>query len=106
MVSQVPVTRKTISALPWISAALVLYLLLFSTFALYHAYAENELIDSHGCQIGQWVQHTQVTVIIVVFVSAALAPVLLSLPMFHCSYHRPFRATASLRGPPSLFALL
>jgi len=106
MVSQVSVTRKTVSALPWIATALVLYLLLFSTFALYHAYAENELIDSHGCQIGEWVQHAQVTVFIVVLVSTALAPVLLSLPMFNFFYHRPFRATASLRGPPSLFALL
>ena len=37
----------------------ILYLILFSSFALFHAYAQDELIDSHGCQIGQWVQHAQ-----------------------------------------------
>lgn len=35
---------------------LVLYLTLFSSFALLHAYAENELVDTHGCLIGAWVQ--------------------------------------------------
>lgn len=35
---------------------LVLYLALFSGFALLHAYAENELVDAHGCLIGAWVQ--------------------------------------------------
>ena len=39
--------------------SLVLYLLVFSSFALHHAYAYNELVDSQGCQIGLWVQHGQ-----------------------------------------------
>lgn len=34
----------------------VFYLTLFSSFALLHAYAEDELIDTHGCVIGAWVQ--------------------------------------------------
>jgi len=89
-----------------VTMGLALYLLCFSAFALYHVYAENELTDSHGCQIGDWVQHAQVMVFIVVFVSTALAPILLSLPRFTFFYHRPFQSTASLRGPPSLFALL
>jgi len=40
---------------------LVLYLALFSGFALVHAYAEDELTDTHGCLIGAWVQHTTAT---------------------------------------------
>jgi hypothetical protein len=36
---------------------LVLYLALFSGFALLHAYAQDELTDPHGCVIGAWVQH-------------------------------------------------
>lgn len=42
-----------------LTLGLVLYLFLFSGFALYHAYSEDELIDSHGCAIGLWVQHGQ-----------------------------------------------
>ena len=34
---------------------LLLYFLLFSVFALFHAYAANELDGSHGCSIGQWI---------------------------------------------------
>ncbi|MFY9269897.1 MAG: hypothetical protein WAO55_09150 [Candidatus Manganitrophaceae bacterium] len=41
------------------TAALVVYLLLFSGFALFHAYSENELVDPHGCAIGLWVQQSQ-----------------------------------------------
>ena len=89
-----------------VTLGLVVYLSCFSAFALYHVYAENELTDTHGCQIGEWVQHAQATVFLVVLVSTALVPVLLSLPMFNLFYYRPFRATASLRGPPLLFALL
>lgn len=40
---------------------LVLYLALFSGFALFHAYAQNELTDPHGCLIGTWVQHANAT---------------------------------------------
>lgn len=39
---------------------LIIYILFFSGFALYHAYSENELIDSHGCPIGIYVQHGDV----------------------------------------------
>lgn len=37
-------------------SGLVLYLTLFSSLALLHAYAEGELVDAHGCLIGAWVQ--------------------------------------------------
>jgi hypothetical protein len=35
----------------------VLYLLVFSSFALFHVYAQNEISDPRGCQIGLWVQN-------------------------------------------------
>ena len=34
---------------------LVPYLFLFSSFALYHIYVANELDQSHGCDIGEWI---------------------------------------------------
>lgn len=40
---------------------LVFYLAFFSGFALLHAYAQDELIDPHGCLIGAWVQHANAT---------------------------------------------
>jgi hypothetical protein len=45
-----------------LTLGLAVYLLLFSAFALYHAYANSELIDSRGCQIGEWVMHGQADV--------------------------------------------
>ncbi len=52
---------------------LTFYLLLFSAFALFHAYANNELADTHGCQIGLWVQHGQVLTFAVFLFSTVLA---------------------------------
>jgi hypothetical protein len=45
--------RGTSIAAVW---GLVFYLTLFSGVALLHAYAEDELVDPHGCVIGAWVQ--------------------------------------------------
>jgi len=59
--------------IPHITLGLVLYLLLFSAFALFHAYANNELTDPLGCQIGEWVQHGQATFFAVILVSTVLA---------------------------------
>jgi hypothetical protein len=42
-------------------AALAAYLLLFSSAALVHAYAQDELTDPHGCPIGAWVKHASAT---------------------------------------------
>lgn len=39
----------------FLATGLLLYLLLFSSFALFHAYSEGELIDPHQCTIGLWV---------------------------------------------------
>jgi len=82
--------------------AFVLYLLLFSSFAVFHVYANNELTDAHGCQIGLWVQHGQTAVLSVVLVSAVLASLFYSSPSLKASYIKPFHFTASLRAPPSL----
>ena len=45
----------------YLAAGLVVYLLVFSSFALFHAYHDNELIDAQGCEIGLWLQHGQVS---------------------------------------------
>lgn len=45
-----------------LTLGLVLYLFLFSGFALFHAYSEDELVDPHGCAIGLWVQNGQASV--------------------------------------------
>jgi hypothetical protein len=78
-----------------------LYLLLFSGFAEYHAYANNELGET-TCAIGLWVQHGQTAVLSAILVSAFLASLFYSNPSIKASYVKPFRFTASLRAPPSL----
>jgi hypothetical protein len=59
---------------------LVFYLLLFSSFALFHAYANNELSNPQGCHIGLWVQHGQATFLTII----------LLWTVFACSYYLPF----------------
>lgn len=46
---------------------LLVYLLLFSIFSLFHAYAANELDGSHGCNIGQWIHLGQQAAIFFLF---------------------------------------
>jgi hypothetical protein len=78
---------------------LVLYLGLFSGFALIHAYAEDELTDPHGCPIGAWVQHANAT-------ESAAPPLatLIGLSEFLPSIHDAIPESAVLvatsRGPP------
>lgn len=88
-----------------VTMGLALYLLCFSAFALYHVYAENELTDSHGCQIGDWVQHAQITVFAVVLVIVVLAPRLYLSPAAPPFRPAPRYATAFLRGPPRMALL-
>lgn len=79
---------------------LVLYLGLFSGFALLHAYGQGELVDPHGCVIGAWVQHANATD------PSAAPPVplqcLLGLlePSSDITLHKALPSAAS-RGPPS-----
>ena len=82
--------------------AFTLYLLLFSGFAEYHAYANNELGET-TCAIGLWVQHGQTAVLSIVLISTVLASLFYSNPSIKVSYVKPFRSTASLRAPPSPF---
>jgi len=78
----------------------VVYLLCFSAFALYHVYAQNELADSHGCQIGEWVQHAQITVFVIVLAAVVLAPLLYLAPVPPRVRPAPEHVSAFVRGPP------
>lgn len=82
--------------------ALAVFFIVFSSFAVFHAYANDELLDAHGCQIGQWVQHNQSAVFSVVLISAALATLLYFDPTIRNPFTKPFFSTASLRAPPRL----
>jgi hypothetical protein len=79
--------------------AFALYLVLFASFAVFHAYANDELGET-TCAIGLWVQHGQTAVLAVVLVSTALASLFYSNPSIKSPYVKPFRSTASLRAPP------
>jgi hypothetical protein len=80
---------------------IALYLLLFSSFAEYHAYANDELADAHGCQIGLWVQHGETAVLTVVLVSTALTALFFSNPFSPKTFNRrPLHSSVSLRAPP------
>ncbi len=81
----------------WMTA----YLLIFSIFALNHAYAENELLDTHGCAVGEWVQHGHAT-----FEGLASSAVIFSLVTKNESqavscFERITFAFDYSRGPPS-----
>jgi len=89
-----------------LTLGLTFYLLLFSSFALYHAYANNELIDSRGCQIGEWVQHGQTADIAL---AVSLVAGVLTSGLLCCSYQSSpdRRACCRLlaRAPPGAFSL-
>lgn len=79
---------------------LLSYLLVFSCFALYHAYAENEIFDAHECAIGLWIQQGQAT--LTFFAGLAL---FLSIVSRKPIFHTPLLASAHFfqcipRGPP------
>jgi hypothetical protein len=82
---------------------LVLYLLLFSGFAVFHAYANDELFDPQGCNIGLWVQHGQQVLL------ANLAVAFGLFVLFHLADHSPFIIPSwvfkdlSARAPPISF---
>ena len=92
---------RRIKFVPSFTLTFVLYLLLFSCFALFHAYTNNELSDPQGCQIGLWVQHGQQTLL------AALVLVPCVLVLFQLAPNRqsvfPFMAlrVPSARAPPA-----
>ncbi|HET8761282.1 MAG TPA: hypothetical protein VFN94_09445 [Nitrospiria bacterium] len=79
--------------------ALAAYLLLFSSAALVHAYAQDELTDPHGCSIGAWVQHANAT-----GASAPPLATLIGLSEFLPATHDTITESAvfvvASRGPP------
>jgi len=95
-----PVRFPKTNFISYITLGLVLYLLLFSAFALFHVYANDEIADAHGCQIGLWVQHGETAILSVIFISTALASVYFSNPFIKTFEPKPLRFTASLRAPP------
>jgi hypothetical protein len=82
-----------------IATALVGYLVAFSSAALVHAYAQDELTDPHGCAIGAWVQYASAT-----DASAPPSAVLVCLgeflPSSHHQISRAFVFSYASRGPP------
>jgi hypothetical protein len=85
---------------------LLLYFLLFSIFALFHAYAANELDGAHGCNIGQWIHlGLQAAVFFLLMAGAA--------PAFGIAGSAPLPFVKTLlwsdhfkRGPPLLPVLV
>lgn len=89
------------TALVRFTLGLTLYLLLFSAFALYHTYANDELINSHGCQIGEWVQHGQTVIVALPLIAALLALVLVLHETPSGYIPRQFAFGLTARAPPS-----
>lgn len=88
-----------------IGIILIIYILLFSGFALYHAYTNDELSDPQGCSIGLWVLQGQ-QVLVVALALAIYLPLL-----FQASPNQPLVVpaqalrTLSTRAPPLYFSL-
>jgi hypothetical protein len=82
-----------------LATALAVYVLLFSSIALVHAYAQDEITDTHGCVIGAWVQHANAT-----DASAPSLGTFVCLNEFLPSTHETISPTIVLgstsRGPP------
>ena len=51
---------------------LLVYFLFFSIFALHHIYVANELDDSHGCAIGEWIHLGQQAAVFFLFFTVCL----------------------------------
>ncbi len=78
------------------------YLLLFSGFAYYHAYSENEIFDSHECAIGDWVQHSAATLSFVVVLSVFLFIASKIGNKLQCLFRQTPLFLDPPRGPPLL----
>jgi len=87
-------------ALRIVLLGLTLYLLLFSGFAVFHSYANDELFDTHGCQIGEWVLHGQAAFFGIDSVSAVVFILNQVSPIQDITETKPHFFTASLRAPP------
>ncbi|MFQ5597188.1 MAG: hypothetical protein ACE5GK_03975 [Nitrospiria bacterium] len=76
------------------------YLLLFSGFAYYHAYSENEIFDSHECAIGDWVQHGAATLGFMLALSVFLSHASRSGNTLQCCFEQTPLFLDQSRGPP------
>jgi hypothetical protein len=86
------------------TAVLVAYILLFSAFALFHAYSENELSDSHECAIGMSVSHGQALLPILIALTLFLIP-LTGAPILRFFFPVDlFSLQKAIRGPPQQFS--
>ncbi|MFQ5950301.1 MAG: hypothetical protein ACE5J1_06415 [Nitrospiria bacterium] len=95
----IPLSKKRLIP-SLLATGLVVYLLLFSSFALFHAYSENEIIDSHECAIGFWVQHGQATFTFLVTLAVFLSIIASNL-IHQCSFICQSQASQIVpRGPP------
>ena len=88
-----------------LTLGLAVYLLLFSTFALYHAYANDELVNSHGCQIGEWVLHGQADLVAAICCVAGLVASAVLCCLDHDSPGRHACCRLLARAPPGAFSL-
>ncbi len=91
--------QRTAAAL---ALGLACFLLAFTAFALFHVYAYDELIDPHGCQIGQWVHNGQV--IVAAVLSLAMALLVLGADVYPPIYllGRLLDCRLLARAPPAL----
>jgi len=88
------------SRLSALALGLACFLLFFSAFALFHAYANDELIDPNGCQIGQWVQNGQVVVAAALSLSLALLVIGADLHPSMCLFSCLLGCRLLARAPP------
>ena len=93
---------RRIKIVPSFSLALVLYLLLFSAFALFHAYTNNELADPQECQIGLWVQHGQQTLLAALVLVPCLLVLFQLAPNRRSVFPSMVLSASAARAPPTV----
>ena len=80
---------------------LVFYVLLFSALALFHAYANDELSNAHGCPIGLWIQHGHVVYSAFLMLSSVLFPRSYTLGAESLVLDNSFPWRLRVRAPPT-----
>ena len=85
----------------YLATGLVVYLLVFSSFALFHAYQNSELIDAQGCEIGRWLQHGQVSLFSKPDIRVLVLFLLYVVPLLHHLFLPAGPREISSRSPPA-----
>jgi len=91
------------SQIRWRSVAislLILYLFLFSVFALYHVYSANELDDPHGCSIGEWIHLGHQTAVVFTLLAIYLLYRSPEKRVLSILFTAPLSKDHPKRGPP------